>query len=69
MLISAIIAQNRLEARKQRIELLLRIGAERKGVRKIFMIEALRESLWCIFTMPLILIIQYIIYTRNIKRI
>ncbi len=66
MLICAVVARNRLEARKQRTELLLRLGAERKDVRKVFMIEAVREALWCMFTLPIILLIQCAIYRRNI---
>ncbi|MBQ4283046.1 MAG: ABC transporter permease [Lachnospira sp.] len=66
MLICAVVARNRLEARKARTELLLRLGAEKRDVRKIFMIEALRESLWCVFTLPIVLFIQYAIYRRNI---
>lgn len=66
MLICAVVARNRLETRKQRIELLLRLGAEKKAVRKIFMIEAFRESLWCLFTLPIVLVIQGVIYRRDI---
>ncbi|MBQ4283047.1 MAG: ABC transporter permease [Lachnospira sp.] len=66
VLISAIIVQNRLVVRKKRIELLLRLGAEHKNVRKVFMIESVREALWCVFTLPVVLLVQYGIYRRNI---
>ena len=32
---------------------------------RICMLEALRESVWCIFTMPLILIMELLMYTRK----
>ncbi len=66
MLISAIVVRNRLATRKQKTELLLRLGAQRKDVRKVYMIEAVREALWCVFTLPIVLVIQYVIYRRNI---
>ncbi|MBQ4283045.1 MAG: hypothetical protein IJB96_03855 [Lachnospira sp.] len=66
MLICAVVAQNRLETRKQRTELLLRLGAEKKQVIQIFMIEAVRESIWCLLTAPVILLIQYLIYKNKI---
>ena len=67
VLISAIITMNRLEARRSRVQLLLRSGADRSRVQHIFMIEAVRESLWCIFTMPIVLPVQYLLCTRATK--
>ncbi len=66
MLICAVVARNRLETRKERIELLIRLGAGKSDVHKIFMIESFRESLWCPFTLPIVLIIQGQIYRKNI---
>ncbi len=66
VLICSVIARNRLEVRKTRIELLLRLGTQKNDVRRVFMIEALRESLWCILTLPLVLVVQGVIYRRNI---
>ncbi len=66
MLICAVMARNRLEARRERTQLLLRLGATKEDVRRVFMIEALREALWCVFTLPLVLVIQYVMYKRDI---
>ncbi len=61
VLIVAIIAKSRLEARKERFMLLGGLGAEQSRIMNICMIEAVRESLWCVFTMPLVLLVQYAI--------
>ncbi len=68
VLISAIISMNRLEERKERIRCLLRLGADKSRIRRICMIEAFRESLWCVITMPVVLLVQYILYTGEIRR-
>lgn len=33
------------------------------------MCEALRESLWCIVTLPLMLILEVLIYSSNIRKL
>ncbi len=68
VLISLIIAKNRMIERRTRLQLLYRMGAGRKRIRRICMIEAFRESLWCVITMPVVLLVQYILYTGEIRR-
>ena len=61
ILIYSILTRNRLELYRHKFELLVRLGAEKKQIRRICMIEIVRESLWCIFTLPIQILIQYII--------
>ena len=65
LLIMAIIVRNRIERRKERYKLLHGLGMRRGTIVRICMLEALRESVWCIFTMPLILIMELLMYTRK----
>ncbi len=69
IVIAAIVAKSRLEARKDRFELLLRMGADKYKVRRICMLEAIREGLWSVFTLPVTFIIQYIMYRRFTKKL
>ena len=64
-MIMAIIVTNRIERRKEKYKLLHGLGMRRGTIVKICMLEALRESVWCIFTMPLILIMELLMYTRK----
>lgn len=63
--VCAVIARNRLEARRGRIEQLKNMGSTKGSLLKVFMIESVRESVWCIFTMPVIVLWQYIIYRKG----
>lgn len=65
LLIMAIVVRNRIERRKERYKLLHGLGMRRETIVRICMIEALRESVWCVLTMPLILIMELIMYTRK----
>ena len=65
LLIMAIIVRNRIERRKASYKLLHGIGMRQGTIVKMCMIEAVRESVWCIFTMPLILIMELLMYTRK----
>ncbi len=65
LLIMAIIVRNRIERRKERYKLLHGLGMRRGTIVRICMLEALRESVWCVFTMPLILILELLMYTRK----
>ena len=60
LLIMAIIIRNRIESRHGKF-ILFRLG--------ICMCEALRESLWCIVTLPLMLILEVLIYSSNIRKL
>ena len=66
LLIITVLTKNRIENRTDKIVLLKRLGAR---IVRIFMIEVLRESLWCVFTLPLQMIIQFIVYRSQIKKI
>ena len=69
LLIITVLTKNRIENRTDKIVLLKRLGAGRSRIIRIFMIEVLRESLWCVFTLPLQMIIQFIVYRSQIKKI
>lgn len=66
VVILIIVAKSKLEKRKERYHLLMQIGADNSRIRKIWMVEALRESIWCIFTLPFVLAAQWII-SRKIE--
>ncbi len=68
LLIMAIIIRNRLESRWDKLLLLRRIGVTKKKVLGICMREAFRESLWCIFTMPLLMVMELLIYAGSIRK-
>lgn len=69
VLLFAILVKNRIEIRIQRLMLLIKIGADYKRLCHICMLEVARESLWCIFTAPLVMLVSYIIYSKNLKKL
>ncbi len=69
VLLSAILVKNRIEARIQRLRLLVRLGTDYKRLCHICMLESLTESFWCIFTAPLVIMVSYVIYRRNLKKL
>ena len=69
LLIITVLTKNRIENRTDKIVLLKRLGAGRSRIVRIFMIEVFRESLWCVLTIPLQMIIQFIVYRSQIKKI
>ncbi len=68
ILICAVVASNRLETRRNSIQLLIHLGATKKDVRKVFMLEVLREDMWCVFTMPVVMVVQYLVISKGIKK-
>lgn len=68
LLIMAIIIRNRIESRRDKFILLRRMGMTRGKVLSICMREAFRESLWCVFTLPLILLMELLIYSGSIRK-
>lgn len=66
ILIYIVIAGNRTEARAERVMLLKRIGAAKGKLVEIFMTETLREALWCVYTLPIILVVQLMIYRKRL---
>ena len=45
------------------------MGMTKGKLLGICMREALSESLWCIFTMPLMLLVELLIYYGSIRRL
>ena len=69
ILIMAIIIRNRIESRRGKFILFRKMGMTRGKLLGICMREALRESLWCIVTLPLMLILEVLIYSSNIRKL
>ena len=69
LLIMAIIIRNRIESRHGKFILFRKMGMTRGKLLGICMREALRESLWCIVTLPLMLILEVLIYSSNIRKL
>lgn len=66
VLIIAIVIRNRIVARRQKLRTLVRLGLDKARLCRICMIEGVRESVWCIFTMPFVMVIEYVIYRKAI---
>lgn len=69
LLIYSILTRNRLEMRKHKLEMLARLGSSKSQIRAICIIEVIRESLWCIFTAPLQILIQYVICRNAVNHL
>lgn len=69
LLVCVILVKNRLAARKQKLLLMVHLGADKGKLRKVCCLEIVRESVWCIFTAPLKILIEYMMYRKNIKRL
>lgn len=69
LLIMAIIIRNRIESRRGKFILFRKMGMTRGKLLGICMREAIRESLWCIVTLPLMLILEVLIYSSNIRKL
>ena len=69
LLIMAIIIRNRIESRRGKFILFRKMGMTRGKLLGICMREALRESLWCIVTLPFMLILEVLIYSSNIRKL
>ena len=65
VVILIIVAKSKLEKRKERYYLLRQIGADSTRIRKMWMVEAFREALWCVFTLPFVLVAQWWISRRK----
>ena len=65
VVILIIVAKSKLEKRKERYHLLRQIGADSTRIRKMWMVEAFREALWCVFTLPFVLVAQWWISRRK----
>ena len=69
LLIMAIVVRNRMDRRYDKIKLLHGLGMRRGKIVRICMAEALRESLWCVITMPLILLMELLMYVEFVRKL
>ena len=69
LLIMAIIVRNRMDRRYDKIKLLHGLGMRRGKIVRICMAEALRESVWCVITMPLILLMELLMYAGFVRKL
>ena len=69
LLIMAIIVRNRMDRRYDKIKLLHGLGMRRGKIVRICIAEALRESLWCVITMPLILLMELLMYAEFVRKL
>ncbi len=68
VLVYVIIVNSRFAARRQKYIQLSRMGTDRTVLCRICMLESVRESLWCIFTLPVILLVSWVIYKSLLKK-
>lgn len=69
LLIMAIIVRNRMDRRYDKIKHLHGLGMRRGKIVRICMVEALRESVWCVITMPLILLMELLMYAGFVRKL
>ena len=69
LLIMAITVRNRMDRRYDKIKLLHGLGMRRGKIVRICMAEALRESVWCVITMPLILLMELLMYAGFVRKL
>ena len=64
--VMSLLTANRFRNRKKRFTNLYNIGMSKKQIKQLCMIEAIRENLWCLITLPIVLLIQYIYYSNKV---
>lgn len=69
MIVSLIILKNRLLQYQSRINILRNTGASKDIIFSIYMKQSIREMLWCIMLMPLMLILGIICIKRYIRNL
>ena len=69
LLIMAIVIRNRINRRKEEMQLLHSLGMRRGKIVSVCMIEALRESVWCVITMPLLLLMELMMFTGFVRKL
>lgn len=67
--ICAILLKNRLEQRKKQCKLFHQLGMTKAQIFRMNLFEIFRESLWCILTLPIQMIMGAVIIGLNIRRI
>ena len=69
LLIMAIVIRNRINRRKEKIKLLHSLGMRRGKIVSVCMLEALRESVWCVITMPLLLLMELLMFRGFVRKL
>ena len=69
VLIIAIVVQNRIASRREKLKTMVHMGADKSRLCRICMMEGVRESLWCVFTLPFVLLVEYVLYRKTIERL
>lgn len=69
MIVSLIILKNRLFQFSDRIKILRNIGANKDIIFDMYMKQSIREMLWCIMLMPLMIILDIICIKRYIRNL
>lgn len=69
MIVSLIILKNRLFQFSDRIKILRNIGANKDIIFDMYMKQSIREMLWCIMLMPLMIILNIICIKRYIRNL
>lgn len=69
LLIMAIVIRNRINRRKEKLMLLHSLGMRRGKIVSVCMLEALRESVWCVITMPLLLLMELLMFTGFVRKL
>ena len=67
--LSTIVIRNRINRRKEKIKLLHSLGMRRGKIVSVCMLEALRESVWCVITMPLLLLMELLMFTGFARKL
>lgn len=69
LLIMAIVIRNRINRRKEKMKFLHSLGMRRGKIVSVCMLEALRESVWCVITMPLLLLMELLMFTGFVRKL
>ena len=69
LLIMAIVIRNRINRRKEKMMLLHSLGMRRGKIVSVCMLEAFRESVWCVITMPLLLLMELLMFTGFVRKL
>jgi len=69
IVVIGLFSANRFRNRKARFVNLYKLGMSKKQLKQICMLESAREDIWCIVTMPIVLLIQYIYYHTKLSRL
>ena len=67
IMVAIMFAQNRCNNRTKQFEILYRNGMTKKKILIMSMYEVIREDIWCIITLPIVILLQF--FTYKIKLI